>query len=274
MNWNLEEIIDSLVKGGFKRPDDLIHVFQGGSHQHGAALPEGGSDIDLYGCYIDPPYKALGVQEETHFTSGTQDQHVRNQPGDEDYKCYTLRRWAGLACKGNPTILGFLFTPCIIPGVWMDLIVPNKKLFQARGHAKAFLGYAAGQVHRLDVNAPKGKHGQRPELQEKFGFDTKAAMHLIRLLFEAEEYMLHGTITYPRPETDLLISIRQGAWPLEKLMAEYAIMVKRVENAMAKSKLPDQVDREAVSDLIADCYIQHWSERGYIEARLGGIILR
>src|SRR5208337_606663 len=266
MNWNSKEMIDHLVFGGFKRPQDLIHVFQGGSHQHGAALPGGGSDIDLYGVYIEPPAKALGVSEETHFTGGTQDQYVRNQPGDEDYKCYTLQRWAGLACKGNPTIIGFLYTPCVVPGVWLDKIVNNRSMFQARTHAKAFLGYAAGQVHRLDVNAPKGKHGQRPELQEKFGFDTKAAMHLMRLLFEAEEYMTFGTITYPRPETDLLISIRLGDWTLERLMAEYDGMVKRVEKAMSESKLPEHVDRDAVSELIADCYLQHWGDSHYLGA--------
>jgi hypothetical protein len=27
-----------------------------------------------------------------------------------------------------------------------------------------------------------GKHGQRPEIMGKFGYDTKAAMHTLRLL--------------------------------------------------------------------------------------------
>ena len=256
---NLEEIKKHLTDGGFKRTDDLIHVFEGGSHQYGAALPEGSSDIDLYGVYVEPPVRALGVSDETHFTGGTADQYERNKPGDEDYKCYTLRRWAGLACKGNPAIIGFLYTSCTVEdGVWNELIVPNADLFKAKGHAKAFLGYAAGQVHRLDLNAPHGKHGQRPELQEKFGFDTKAAMHMIRLLFEAEEYMNTGKITYPRPEKDLLIAIRLGDYKLDWIFAKYEEMVKRVEGAMASSKLPDQVDREAISELITRCYIHHW----------------
>jgi len=261
-----QEMIEHLKGAGFQRTEDMIHVFQGGSHQHGAAIPGAVSDVDLFGIYIEPPTRALGVQEESHFTGGTQDQYERNRPGDEDYKCYTLQRWAGLACKGNPTILGFLYTPCMLSGVWLDLIVQHKDLFKARTHAKAFLGYAQGQVKRLDGTAGKGKHGQRPELETKFGYDTKAAMHLMRLLFEAEEYMKTGEILYPRPERDLLLAIRQGAWTWDKLFFEYNEQEKRVEQAMGESKLPDHVDRDKVSALIAECYMAHWYTHGYMEA--------
>lgn len=260
-----KEMIERLRLGGFKNPEDLIHVFQGGSHQHGASIPGKVSDIDLFGIYIEPPSKALGVQDETHFTGSTQDQYERNRPGDEDYKCYTLQRWASLACKGNPTILGFLYTPCGVPGMWQDLIVPNKDLFKARTHAKAFLGYAKGQVARLDGTAGRGKHGQRPELEQTFGYDTKAAMHLMRLLFEAEEYMNTGEITYPRPEKDLLLDIRQGKWAWDKLFVEYYEAEQRVEQAMEKSSLPNHVDREKISKLISECYIEHWYCNQYLD---------
>ena len=263
------EMIDHLAKGGFKRTDDIIHVFQGGSHQHGASIPGKISDVDLFGIYIEPPVRALGISEETHFTGGTQDQYERNRPGDEDYKCYTLQRWAGLAAKGNPTILGFLYTPGGLPGVWADFITPAKGLFKARTHAKAFLGYAKGQVARLDGTMGRGRHGQRPEIEAEFGYDTKAAMHLMRLMFEAEEYMKTGEITYPRPEKDLLLSIRLGAWTWDKLFFEYNEMEKKVEQAMADSKLPDHCDREAISQLISQCYIEHWYEHGQLRPTLG-----
>ena len=259
------EMIDRLTKGGFKRTNDIVHVFQGGSHQHGASIPGKVSDIDLFGVYIEPPVRALGISEETHFTGSTQDQYERNRPGDEDYKCYTLQRWAGLAAKGNPTILGFLYTSCGLPGVWTDLIATNRELFKARTHAKAFLGYAKGQVARLDGSAGRGKHGQRPELETAFGYDTKAAMHLMRLMFEAEEYMKTGWITYPRPEKNLLLSIRQGDWSWDKLFFEYNEMEKKVEQAMADSKLPDHCDRDAISELIAECYLTHWYTHGYLD---------
>lgn len=263
---NTAEMTNHLVKGGFKNSANLIHVFQGGSYQHGASIPGKLSDIDLFGVYVEPPSRALGVNDESHFTGGTSDQYVRNKPGDEDYKCYTLQRWARLACQGNPTVLGFLYTPCNVPGVWSNCILPNKNLFKARTHAKSFLGYAKGQVGRLDGAKGQGKHGQRPELEEAFGYDTKAAMHLMRLLFEAEEYMNTGEITYPRPEKDLLLDIRQGKWAWEKLFAEYYGMRERVEQAMEKSALPDHVNRGQISMLLAECYITHWGSRGLIDS--------
>lgn len=268
---NSKELQDHLVKGGFKYPEDLIHVFQGGSHQHGASLPDKVSDVDIFGVYIERPVKVLGVSEETHFTGSTQDQYERNRPGDEDYKVYTLKRWASLACKGNPTILGFLYTPCVLQrnsledSMWKDYIWKNRKYFQAKSHAKAFLGYAQGQIARLDGSQGRGKHGQRPELEEKFGYDTKAAMHLMRLLFEAEEYMLTGNITYPRPEKELLVRIRLGEWTWDKLFAEYYFMEKKVQEAMAVSKLPEQVNREIVSNLITHIYLTHWADNGLLD---------
>lgn len=262
---NIDDMVNHLIGAGFENAPELVHIFQGGSHQHGTAIPGGASDIDLFGIYIEPPSSALGVSVETHFTQGTSDQYVKNKAGDEDYKCYTLRRWAGLACKGNPTILGFLYTVCQIDGIWKDYIEPKVELFKASDHAKAFLGYAKGQVGRLGVGAKgQGKHGQRPELEEKFGYDTRAAMHLMRLMFEAEEYMKEHKITYPRPEKQLLLEIRTGAWTFDKLMKEYGEAETRVEEAMAKSTLPKSVNREAVSELISNAYIQHWNENGYL----------
>lgn len=258
-------LVKSLILGGFQYPKDLAHVFQGGSHQHGASIPGKVSDVDIFGIYLEKPVKALGVSEETHFTGGTSDQYVRNNAGDEDYKVYTLTRWAGLACKGNPTILGFLYTPCTLKdGIWSELIIPNKSLFKARTHAKAFLGYAQGQIARLDGTKGKGKHGQRPELEQAYGYDTKAAMHLIRLLYEALEYMETGEITYPRPEKDLLLYIRQGGWTWDKLFKEHFLLEQKVTAAMEKSKLPDHVDREKVSELVTKCYITHWMKRGLL----------
>jgi hypothetical protein len=108
-NSEIPELKEKLKSGGFEQTDDLIHLFVGGSklygtniNQHGTSLPNAVSDIDLYGVYIETPSQALGVSEETHFTGGTSDQYVRNKAGDEDYKCYTLKRWRGLLAPVIP----------------------------------------------------------------------------------------------------------------------------------------------------------------------------
>lgn len=263
---NTEQQVEHLVKQGFQHPEELLLTFLAGSHQHGAKLP-GLDDIDVMGLYIEHPLKVLGVDTESHFSAGTQDQYVKNKPGDMDFKVYTLKRWAGLACKGNPTILGFMFTPPNLEeNVWTDIILPNKNVFKASSHASAFLGYASGQIARLDGKKGKGKHGQRPELEAKFGYDVKAGMHMMRMMFECEEFLNTGNITYPNPQKDILLEIRTGKWSWEKLFKEYYEAEKRVKEAEVKSPLPKQVDRVRVSELITIAYLYHWSSRQTLDS--------
>jgi hypothetical protein len=51
---------------------------------------------------------------------------------------------------------------------------------------KPFVGFADDQLKRqlkrMTGSKGRGKKGQRPEIEEKFGYDVKAAMHALRLL--------------------------------------------------------------------------------------------
>ena len=84
-------------------------------------------------------------------------------------------------------------------------------------------------------------------------------MHTLRLLYEGIELMECGRITLPRPEKELLIDVRSGAWPLEKFVHEAEVLSGELSEAAARSKLPEIVDRRAVSMLIAKAHLQHWS---------------
>jgi len=69
---------------------------------------------------------------------------------------------------------------------------------------------------RLLGTRGRGKKGQRPELEQVYGYDVKAGMHTVRLLNEYLELMRDGRITLPRPERELLIKIRTGKWSLDR----------------------------------------------------------
>jgi hypothetical protein len=116
-------------------------------------------------------------------------------------------------------------------------------------------------LHRLKGEGT-GKHGQRPEYIGKFGYDTKAAMHIIRLLGEGTEFMQTGQITLPRPEPEhtLLVSIRTGEFgPLEHLLQLADEKFAELAEAEAKSALPDEVDRTAISQLVAQTYLKFYT---------------
>jgi hypothetical protein len=164
-----------------------------------------------------------------------------------------------MAAKGNATALHFLFAQPkeVEPGAWRK-IQAGSELFLSRHSSKQFLGFADDQFKRLTGEKGSGKKGQRPEYIGKFGYDTKAAMHGLRLLYECLELMAHRRITLPRPEKDLLIEIRSGEWPLERVLAHAKKLSREVEQAVSSSPLPERVDRTAISRLVAQIHLDFW----------------
>src|SRR6267154_5057668 len=193
-------LLDLVRRSGFAGVDGLIHLFVGGSELHGAKVGET-DDTDLYGVYLESPEQALGLDGSEHFVWSTAGDDRRNGPDDVDVTLYSLRKWAGMAARGNATTLHFLFADPreVDSGPWRR-IQREKAIFLSRNSAKQFLGFADSQFKRLTGEKGQGKKGQRPEYIGKYGYDTKAAMHGLRLLYECLELMAHKHITLPRPE--------------------------------------------------------------------------
>src|SRR5208337_124527 len=137
-------------------------------------------------------------------------------PLDVDVCLYTLMKWAGLAAKGNPSALHFLFAPLEFTTDTWNQFSTRPEIFLAKGHVKPFLGFADDQMKRL-LGEKGQKNVHRAALSEAHGYDTKYAMHVIRLYSEAKELMSTGYITLPRPEKDLLIDIRRGKYTLGQI---------------------------------------------------------
>jgi hypothetical protein len=55
------DLVKHVLDAGFPlKATSLIHLFVGGSQLHGAKV-SGYDDLDIYGCYIEPPERILGV---------------------------------------------------------------------------------------------------------------------------------------------------------------------------------------------------------------------
>jgi len=104
----------------------------------------------------------------------------------------------------------------------------------------------------------KGAKGTRPEYECKFGYDSKAAMHCLRLYYECIELMREGKITLPRPEREYLISVREGAFTLEQFKAEAERLRLEAELAAERSPLPDESARKEISELVARVHLEFW----------------
>jgi uncharacterized protein len=253
----MSDLLRHVERSGFPHTRDLIHLFIGGSELHGAKLG-GTDDIDVYGLFIEPAERALGLVPLEHFVWSTAGDDRRNTADDVDVTLYSLRKWARLAVKGNPTALHFLFAPnALVHPAW-NRIVAARAAFLSRSCAPAFVGFADAQLKRMTGERGRGKKGQRPEIEAKFGYDTKAAMHTLRLLYECRELMTDGRITLPRPEREFLVKVRAGEFSLERILDFAKKLFMECDEAEKKSPLPLVVDRERISKLVSEAHLNHW----------------
>lgn len=237
----------------------LIHAFVGGSALHGVKL-EGKDDLDIYGVFIEEPRYILGLDRFEHFVTSTSSEAERNTADDIDVSCYSLRKLATLALKGNPTILQFFFTPAGAGDIAWSRVIASKELFLSKQCSHSIKGFADAQLHRMAGERGTGKHGQRDELVVKFGYDTKSAMHSLRVLLEGIDLLRKGWIEFPRPkeQCDWLLSVRRGEWSMDRVLLESKRLFTQIKEAEASSKLPDEPDRAAVDKFLAEMYLESW----------------
>jgi len=191
-----------------------------GSTVHGLNVNDGIEDRDEMGICVEPLEEAMALWapfEQFIYRSAAEREgreNARSIAGDLDLTIYSLRKWMRLALKGNPTILLLLFTPddqlvhCDAFGRELRGLAPQIISRRVQG---PYLGYLQAQKQRLT-----GERGQkrihRPELEEMYGFDTKYAMHMLRLGFEGVELLTTGRLSLPmrEPERSYLLDVRRG----------------------------------------------------------------
>jgi hypothetical protein len=95
----------------------------------------------------------------------------------------------------------------------------------------------------------KGRNPRRAKLEKDFGYDTKHASHLYRLMEEGKECLLTGNITLPRPEKEVLVAIKWGAYKYDQLMEMVDNFDAEFEKLYEESPLPFGPDRKKANDL-------------------------
>ena len=99
------------------------------------------------------------------------------------------------------------------------------------------------------------KYGSRVrKLKEMEASDWKSMMHAVRVAHEAIEFLETGKLTFPRPEASLLLAIRLGKLPPEKVSEMIDEGLIKVEEALLKSSLPEEPDRKFADSLIEGFY--------------------
>jgi hypothetical protein len=257
----------------------LILRVQVGSGVHGTAI-SGQDDRDELGLCLEPPQFVTGLARVPNGIRGENpsvrfeqyERHTawdrpggvanRSGAGDLDGVIYSARKWARLALAGNPTVLLVLFVPddeVVFRNEAGAELTANAHRFVSRLAAARYLGYLQGQQAAMTGQA--GAHTNRPELVAVHGYDTKYAMHALRLGLQGIELLSTGRITLPVPEPDreYLRSIRRGERPLAEVLDAIAAAEARLERLRDSASVPDEPDRGWVDDWLHRCYLEFWA---------------
>src|SRR3954454_16563582 len=245
-----------------------------GSTVHG--LHHGGQDDrDEMAVFVEPPEYRLGLKlvraqgrklhPLEHWVDRTQPEGARSGPGDLDLVAYNLRKYLRLALKGHPTVLLLLFVPPELTLVETELGRELRALAPAilSKHAgRGYLGYLAGQRERL-LGTRGQRNVNRPELVAAHGFDTKYAMHAVRLGYQGFELLETGRVTLPmsEPTRSRVMAVRLGERSFEEVLAEIDEAQRRLSTALEQTALPAEPDRAAVDRFLVDTYRQAWGWR-------------
>lgn len=231
-----------------------------GSYAHGLQTPE--SDHDHIGIYIDPPAALIGLAgEQGAIRDRDQAEGVKSKAGDIEITYYGLRKYAQLACQGNPTVMTLLFTPNLMhPDVYG--LQGVRDMFLSKRLVARHIGYADNMAARL--TGDKAPRTNRPDLVEKYGFDTKAAFHALRLLMQGLEMITTGTMTMPMhaPQRSYLLAIRFGAIPQEQVLEDIQRLKYLIKGAGHISDLPEHPDMDRVNDWLTAVHVEHWRATG------------
>jgi predicted nucleotidyltransferase len=110
--------------------------------------------------------------------------------------------------------------------------------------------YRAAMKHWESYQAWKAERNRaRAELERKHGYDTKHAMHLVRLMRMGVEILDRGELIVRRSDAAELNAVRDGAWSFDVLLEQTEALRTQMEDAARRSKLPPDVDRPLVDAL-------------------------
>ncbi len=126
-------------------------------------------------------------------------------------------------------------------GIPADVVSALNAEKKYRGAMKHWEAYQAWLTHRNPARAA---------LEAKYGYDTKHAMHLVRLMRSGLELLRDGELRVRRVDAQELIQIREGVWRYEQLLKQTSELQQQVLAAAEQCSLPQDVDQLWVENLL------------------------
>lgn len=217
------------------------------------------SDTDQMGVCVEPLEVAQGFTEFEQYIKQDRDDTGRMVT---ECKTYGLKKFLRLALGGNPDVTPMFFVPVEFHTV---SVATGRQMQELSSHVISkksgvkFLGYMESQRQRL-LGERGQKNVSRPLLVEKYGYDTKYAMQILRLGMQGLELLCTGRITFPmaEPDREFLKDVREGRLDINDVLNRAGNLKKMIEGAIEDCPLPDEPDTALVEDWMVNTYYRTW----------------
>ena len=234
-----------------------------GSTALGTAV-EGTDDRDEMGVFIEPPENVCGLQSIDHYIyrdAGIDENGLSNpsKPGDLDLTFYSLRKYCTLAAKGNPSVLILLFiNEHITKTLIGEKLIAMRSAFISKDAGKRYAGFLRAQKQKL--MGQRANTTYRPELIAQYGYDTKFAMHALRLGMEGCEVMSTGGLVLPHrgDELQVLKDVRAGNYPYDTVITMIEQYQTTLERLVETTLLREHANEEAINDFLVRAHHEYW----------------
>ena len=183
---------------------------------------------------------------------------------------YELRFFLKLAAAANLNVLPALWvetwTHCL-GRLGLDVVSlrTQRNRFLSKALYNTGTGYALQQLADVE-NENRGHSGKlgekRKALIELHGYDTKAAMHTVRLARMTREYLRSPAdgLMVRRPDSDELLAIRNGEWKKEAVIKEVRGLIADCDKLIKTTTAPEQPDRKWIDDFLIGVLSRHIKE--------------
>lgn len=228
-----------------------------GSIAHNLHIPREADDV--YGIDDEDTFRLYSFPIEYYVSLEGYSKVKENEELKEDkldHVGYEIRKAFHLLAACNPNVLTYLYNR---PEHYTEIseggqmMIDNRQMFLAKKRVKeAFCGYAFSQLQRMQTGAYKGYMGEkRKKIVDLYGYDTKNATTLIRLLRQGREMLEYGELKVFRDEDrDFLLEIKKGKYSVAEIHEMQDEEYKKVQEAYEKSKLPEENNKQAINELL------------------------
>ena len=109
-------------------------------------------------------------------------------------------------------------------------------------------------IGKIETN---GKRSKRIKLVDKYGYDTKFAYHIFRLMEECKMILEEEDLDLTRSR-ELLKSVRRGEFTLDQVNDYFDASMISLEEVYNKSTLRYSVNEDSIKDLLLKCLEEHY----------------